>query len=173
MRAKDIMTKDPQCCRREDTARRAAEVMRDFDCGVIPVIDESRRVVGVITDRDLAIRGIAIGKGPDTRLSELMTPNARTCAADDDLRDVERKMAELQIRRIPIVDAGGRCLGIISQADIARAAGNGDNGVSEEEIARVVEQISEPAHRNRSRSAVGTTEKTSEATSEEPAQQQF
>ena len=173
MRAKDIMTKDPQCCRPEETARRAAEVMRDFDCGVIPVIDESRRLVGVITDRDLAIRGIAVGKGPDTRLSELMTPNARTCGADDDLRDVERKMAELQIRRIPIIDAGGRCLGIISQADIARAAGNGDNGVSEEEIARVVEQISEPAHRSRSR-AVGTSEKTSDMTSEDqPVQQQF
>lgn len=174
MRAKDIMTKDPQCCGREDTARRAAEVMRDYDCGVIPVIDESRRVIGVITDRDLAVRGIAAGKGPETRLAELMTPNARTSGADDDLRDVERQMAELQIRRIPIVDAGGRCLGIISQADIARAAGKGDNGVSEEEIALVVEQISEPAHRSRSRGAEGTSERKSDMTSEDqPVQQQF
>ena len=110
MRARDIMTKDPQCCRREETARRAAEVMRDYDCGVIPVIDDSRRVVGIITDRDLAIRAIAAGKTADTRLSELMTPMASTCFADDDLRDVERKMVELQVRRIPIVDAGGRCL---------------------------------------------------------------
>ena len=154
MRARDIMTKDPQCCRREETARRAAEVMRDYDCGVIPVIDEGRRVVGIITDRDLAIRAIAAGKSVDTRLSELMTPMASTCFADDDLRDVERKMVELQVRRIPIVDAGGRCLGIISQADIARAAGR-DSSVSEEEIALVVEQISEPAHRNRSRAEVG------------------
>jgi len=157
MRARDIMTRDPQCCQREDTARRAAEVMRDCDCGVLPVVDEARRVIGIVTDRDLAIRGIAAGKGPDTRLADLMTPMPKSCSADDDLRDVERKMAELQVRRIPIVDAGGRCLGIISQADIARAAGR-DNSVSGEEIALVIEQISEPAHRNRARGDEGISE---------------
>lgn len=150
MRARDLMTKDPQCCGREDTARRAAEVMREYDCGIVPVIDEARRVIGVVTDRDLAIRGIATGKGPETRLADLMTSMPKTCTADDDLRDVERKMAELQVRRIPIVDAGGRCLGIIAQADIARAASR-DNAVSEQEIALVVEQISEPSHPNRAR----------------------
>ena len=158
MRARDIMTRDPQCLRREDTARRAAEVMRDSDCGIIPVIDDARRVIGVVTDRDLAIRAIAAGKTSDTRLNELMTPNAKCCAADDDLRDVERKMAELQVRRIPIVDAGGRCLGIISQADIARAAGRGDDTVSEQEIALVLEQISEPAHPQRPRAKEAVSE---------------
>lgn len=153
MRARDIMTKDPQCCRREDTARRAAEVMRDSDCGVIPVMDDARRVIGIITDRDLAVRAFASGKGPETRLGDLMTPSPRVCAADDDLRDVERIMVEAQIRRIPIVDAGGRCIGIISQADIARAASR-DGSVSEQEIALVLEQISEPAHRPRLRSEV-------------------
>ena len=158
MRARDIMTRDPQCCRREDTARRAAEVMRDSDCGVVPVVDDARRIVGIITDRDLAIRAVAAGKSPETRLSDLMTPMAQCSAADDDLRDVERKMAELQVRRIPIVDAGGRCLGIISQADIARAAGRDDNAVSEQEIALVIEQISEPAHPNRSLGEAGVPE---------------
>ncbi len=158
MRARDIMTRDPQCCRREDTARRAAEVMRDTDCGVVPVIDDAGRIVGIVTDRDLAIRAIAAGMSADTEISELMTPSPMTSTADDDLRDVERKMAEFQIRRIPIVDAGGRCLGIISQADIARAAGKSDSAVSEEEIALVIEQISEPAHRNRSRGELGGTE---------------
>ena len=141
------MTRDPFCLRREDTARLAAQVMRDKDCGVIPIVDESRRVVGIITDRDLAIRAIAVGKSADTRLSELMTQNVHCCSADDDLRDVERKMAELQVRRICIVDAGGRCMGIIAQADIARAAH--DNAVSEQEVALVVEQISEPGNRVR------------------------
>jgi CBS domain-containing protein len=150
MRARDIMTRDPQCCRREDTARRAAEIMRDKDCGVIPVVDDSRRVVGIVTDRDLAVRVIAAGKSADIRLSEVMTAGAKCCFADDDLRDVEHKMAELQVRRIPICDAGGRVLGIISQADIARAAGM-DSEVSEQEIALVLEQISEPAHRSRAR----------------------
>ena len=145
MRARDIMTRDPSCLRREDTARIAAQVMRDQDCGVVPIVDDGRRVVGVITDRDLAIRAIAAGKGPDTRLSELMTQNVHCCSADDDLRDVERKMAELQVRRICIVDAGGRCMGIISQADIARAARN--NEVSEQEVALIVEQISEPSQK--------------------------
>ncbi len=150
MRARDIMTRDPQCCRREDTARRAAEIMRDQDCGVIPVVDESRRVIGIVTDRDLALRIIATGRSVDTTLNEVMTPGAKCCSADDDLRDVEHKMAELQVGRIPICDAGGRVLGIISQADIARAAGT-DGEVSEQEIALVLEQISEPAHPQRTR----------------------
>jgi len=157
MRARDIMTKDPQCLRRDDTARRAAEVMRDKDFGVVPVIDDARRVIGIVTDRDLAVRVISYGKTPDTRLGDVMTPSVRSCAADDDLRDVERKMAELQVRRIPIVDAGGRCLGIISQADIARAAGR-DSSVSEEEIALVLEQISEPAHPPRPHANGGQSE---------------
>ena len=157
MRARDIMTRDPQCLRREDTARRAAEVMRDKDCGVVPVIDDARRVIAVVTDRDLAIRVIGYGKSPETRLADVMTPSVKCCAADDDLRDVERKMAELQVRRIPIVDAGGRCLGIISQADIARAASK-DASVSEQEIALVLEQISEPAHPPRPRTNGGISE---------------
>jgi CBS domain-containing protein len=149
MRARDIMTRDPSCLRRDDAARLAAQVMRDKDCGVVPIVDDARRVIGIVTDRDLAIRIIAAGKGPDTRLSEVMTPNVHCCTADDDLRDVERKMAELQVRRICIVDVGGRCMGIISQADIARAAH--DNAVSEQEVALVVEQISEPSQRSRVR----------------------
>ena len=150
MRARDIMTKNPECCRREQTARDAARVMRDRDCGVVPIVDDGGRVVGIVTDRDLTVRAIAAGKGPDTRLSEVMTAVAACCGQDDDLRDVEQKMAELQVRRIPIVDAGGRSLGIISQADIARAASIDDGVVTGEEIALVVEQISQPTHRERS-----------------------
>jgi CBS-domain-containing membrane protein len=131
--------------------------MRDKDCGVIPVVDESRRVIGIVTDRDIAIRVVAAGKNPETRLNEVMTPGAKCCSADDDLRDVEHKMAELQVRRIPICDAGGRVLGIISQADIARAAGM-DSEVSEQEIALVLEQISEPTHRSRPRENGGVTQ---------------
>jgi CBS domain-containing protein len=151
MRARDIMTKKPQCCRRDQTARDAAQVMRDRDCGCVPIVDDSDRVVGIVTDRDLAVRAIASGRDGATKLAELMTPTVETCNQDDDLRDVEQRMAELQVRRIPIVDAGGRCLGIISQADIARAASMADGVVTGEEVALVVEQISQPAHRSRSR----------------------
>ena len=147
MRAKEIMTKNPECCEPDDTAREAARVMRDCDCGCVPIIDpDSRRVVGIVTDRDLAIRALAEGKSADTRLRDLMTSVASCCGPDDDLRDVERRIADLQVRRIPIVDVGGRCVGIISQADIARAAR--DNAVTEQEIALVVEQISEAPRRN-------------------------
>jgi len=143
MRARDIMTRDPEVCRREHTARDAARVMRDRDCGCVPIVDDSGSVVGIVTDRDLAIRAIASGKDFNTKLNDLMTPVASCCGPDDDLRDVEQKMAELQVRRIPIIDAGGRSLGIISQADIARGAGGVDGTVTEQEIALVVEQISQ------------------------------
>ena len=146
MRAKEIMTRDPECCRRDDSARRAAQVMRDRDCGCVPIVDDAGKVVGIVTDRDLAVRGIAAGKDPETKLNDLMTPVATCCGPDDDLRDVERKMSELQVRRIPIVDTAGRCLGIISQADIALAA-SGDSPVTDREIALVVEQISQPTGR--------------------------
>jgi CBS domain-containing protein len=145
------MTKKPECCTRDNTARDAARVMRDRDTGCVPIVDDAGRVVGIVTDRDLAIRGIAAGRDINTRLAELMTPTVECCGQDDDLRDVEQKMAELQVRRIPIVDAGGRCLGIISQADIARAAIAADGSVTEEEVALVVEQISQPSHRARGR----------------------
>ena len=143
MRARDIMTREPECCRPEQTARDAAQVMRDRDCGCVPIVDDAGTVIGIITDRDLAVRAIALGKDSNTSLSELMTSGAASCGADDDLRDVEQKMAELQVRRIPIVDASGRCLGIISQADIARASAT-DSPVTEQEIALVVEKISQP-----------------------------
>ena len=150
MRARDIMTREPECCRPDQTARDAAQVMRDRDCGCVPIVDDAGSVIGIVTDRDLAIRAIALGKDSNTSLKELMTPEAASCGPDDDLRDVEQKMAELQIRRIPIVDTSGRCLGIISQADIARASAT-DSPVTEQEIALVVEKISQPAGRIRPR----------------------
>ena len=150
MRARDIMTREPECCRPEQTARDAAQVMRDRDCGCVPIVDDAGSVIGIITDRDLAVRAIATGRDSSTTLSELMTPGAASCGPDDDLRDVEQKMTELQVRRIPIVDTSGRCLGIISQADIARASAT-DSPVTEQEIALVVEKISQPPGRIRPR----------------------
>ena len=150
MRARDIMTREPECCRADQTAQEAAQVMRDRDCGCVPIVDDAGSVIGIITDRDLAVRGIALGKDSTTSLSELMTPGAASCGPDDDLRDLEQKMAELQVRRIPIVDTSGRCLGIVSQADIARASAT-DSPVTEQEIALVVEKISQPPGRIRPR----------------------
>jgi CBS domain-containing protein len=150
MRARDIMTREPECCHADQTAQEAAQVMRDRDCGCVPIVDDAGSVIGIVTDRDLAVRGIALGKDSNTSLSGLMTPGAASCGPDDDLRDLEQKMAELQVRRIPIVDTSGRCLGIVSQADIARASAT-DSPVTEQEIALVVEKISQPPGRIRPR----------------------
>ena len=148
MRAREIMTEHPACCTPESTAYEAARLMAECDCGVIPVVEDmqSMRLVGVVTDRDLAVRGLAQGRGADTTVRDLMSSDPYCCRPDDNVRDVERSMAERQVRRVPVVDETNRCVGIIAQADLARAASDGQ-GVSEQEVARVVERISEPSPR--------------------------
>ena len=155
MQAKEIMTRSPVCCSPGDSMKDVAQLMRDQDCGCVPIVDEeSGSLIGIVTDRDLAVRGLASGKSPDTRVDELMTAGPICCREDDDVRDVERKMANNQIRRIPIVDSGRHCLGIVSQADLARAAsapeGAGER-LTDREVAIVVERISEPGHQRRDR----------------------
>jgi len=142
MKANEIMTSSPSTCSSTDSVSNVARLMRDCDCGAVPVVD-SGRVVGIVTDRDLAIRGLAEGKGVDARVSEVMTASPQCCSADDDISEVEKVMADRQVRRIPIVDADGRCVGIVSQADLARASKN--TGVSDREVAIVVEAISQPS----------------------------
>jgi len=142
MKAKDIMTSSPCCCSTTASVQEIAGLMRDNDCGSLPVVEDGR-VVGIVTDRDLAIRVLAAGKDRDTRARDVMTPDPRCCDDDDDVRDVEKIMTDNQVRRVPVVDSAGRCIGIISQADLARAALDGDH-VSEHEVAIVVEAISTP-----------------------------
>ena len=146
MKARDLMTASPVCITPDDPAERVAQLMADNDCGCIPVVagrDDST-VIGVVTDRDLALRGLARGRGPETPVRELMTSDPCCCSPDADIHDVEQLMADRKLRRIVIADAAGRCLGMVSQADLARAADRG-RGVSEREVARVVESISEPS----------------------------
>lgn len=145
MRAQDLMTMSPACVTADEPVRRVAQLMADHDCGCIPVVDASdnRRVVGVITDRDIAVRGVAQGKGPDTMVRELMTPDPECCLPNDDLQAVERVMADQQVRRVIIVDDDGYCVGIVAQADIARASER-TTEVTDSDLARVVERISQP-----------------------------
>ncbi|MEO8579021.1 MAG: CBS domain-containing protein [Gemmatimonadales bacterium] len=144
MKAREIMTLSPKTGSPNDSAQDVARIMRDNDCGSIPIADEeTRKIIGIVTDRDLAIRGLAGGKGAETKVSELMTASPICCQADDDLRDVEQVMVDHQVRRVPIVDANGLCVGIVSQADIALAT-QGRSQISEREVAVVVERISEP-----------------------------
>ena len=142
MRVGDIMTPNPVCCTPDSTAREAATLMRDNDCGSIPVVEnsEANRLVGMVTDRDLAVRGYAAGKGPDTRVRELMTEAPITSAPDDEVEIVREVMVAQQVRRVPVVDNDGAVVGIVAQADIALEEG----AASDQEVGRVVEAISEP-----------------------------
>jgi CBS domain-containing protein len=149
MKAQSIMTPSPCCCTSADTIADVARLMRDNDCGAVPVVDHGR-IVGIVTDRDLAVRALATGMDGSTLVADVMTTSPCCCAPDDDLRKVEKIMVDNQIRRVPVVDANGSCVGIIAQADIARAAADGQS-VGEREIAIVVEAISEPSRGARPR----------------------
>jgi CBS domain-containing protein len=142
VRVLDIMTPNPVCCTPDSTAREAATLMRDNDCGSIPVVEnrEANRLVGMVTDRDLAVRGYAAGKGPETRVRELMTEAPITSAPEDEVEIVREVMVAQQVRRVPVVDNNGAVVGIVAQADIALEEG----AASDQEVGRVVEAISEP-----------------------------
>jgi CBS domain-containing protein len=144
MKAQDIMTRDPACCTPTDTVQHAARLLQEHDCGCLPVVEDqqSRRVVGVITDRDIACRSVARGWSADTSVEAVMSPNPVCCSPEAEVREVERIMVERQVRRVPVEDGDGCCVGIVAQADLALA---GDRGLSDKEVGRVVEQISRPA----------------------------
>ena|SRR5438067_1346069 len=154
MKARDIMTSNPTCASVTDSAERVARVMQDTDCGSLPVVDGAGKIVGVVTDRDLAIRGIANGLGPDTAVAKLMTLFPFSCAPDEDVQAVQKIMAERKVRRVPIVDESQHCVGIIAQADLARAATKRAS-VTDREVAVVVERISSPGTPNRAANSNG------------------
>ena len=142
MRVRDVMTPDPAYCTPDSTARDAAILMRDNDCGSLPVVesDSNRKLVGTVTDRDLAIRGLAEGKDPDTRIRELMTEGPTSAAPDDEVEVVREVMIAQQVRRVPVVDENGMVVGIVAQADLALEEG----AASDQEVGRIVEAISDP-----------------------------
>lgn len=142
VRVRDIMTPDPASCTPDSSAGEAARLMRDNDCGSIPVVanSQSKKLVGTVTDRDLAVRGLAEGKGPDTPVRELMTVSPVTCGPEDEVEIVREVMVARLVRRVPVVDERGNLVGIVAQADIAREEG----AASDQEVGRIVEAISEP-----------------------------
>ena len=118
----DLMTKDPVCCLPESTVADAARLMKRENIGPIPVIEneETRRLVGIVTDRDLALKIVAKGQdAKSTKVEAVMTRQIVTCRAGDDLQMALDAMAEHQLRRIPIVDNDNKIVGIIAQADVA------------------------------------------------------
>jgi len=139
MKCKEIMTKDPVCCLPDDEVQKAAKLMKDEDVGVIPIIEDedTRTLLGIVTDRDLALRVVAEGRDiASTRIKDVMTTGAVSCRPDDDLQKALDAMEENQVRRIPVVDNNRKIVGIIAQADVATRLGE------PKRTAAVVEEIS-------------------------------
>jgi CBS domain-containing protein len=140
MQVKEVMTADPACCISETALQEVAQMMIDHDCGEIPVVEskETKLPIGVITDRDIVCRTIARGLNPlDLTVADCMTKPCVTVTPDMSVEECSRIMEENKIRRVPVVDAGGCCCGIVALADIALRA---QKGVT----AEVVKEVSEP-----------------------------
>ncbi len=141
MKAREIMTGDPACLTPDDTVSRAAQLMRENDCGAIPVVDDrtGMHLRGIITDRDLAIRHTAERHTDDCRVGDHMTTERLTCVRPDaDLSEVLRSMERDRVRRVPVVEDGDRLVGMIAQADVALERDGGSD------VGELVEEISEP-----------------------------
>ena len=123
MKNSDIMTKDLVYSRPSDMVSDVAQLMKDEDIGPVLIVDESndgKRLVGIVTDRDLAIKVVGEGRDPqNTRVEDVMTESLVTVRASDDVQSAMQAMAQNQLRRIPVVDDNGQLVGIISQADVA------------------------------------------------------
>ena len=136
----EVMTKTPVCCLPNDNVAKAAELMKSENIGSIPVIEneQTQKLVGIVTDRDLALKIVADGlDAKSTKVEAVMTRKVVTCLADDDLQKALDAMAEHQLRRIPVVDDDNKIVGIISQADVATRADE------PEKTAEVVKEISQ------------------------------
>jgi CBS domain-containing protein len=149
-RAAEIMTEQPVAVTADATVSEVAQKMRDLDVGIIPVVesDDNRRLRGVITDRDIAVRAVADGKDGNTPVSDCMSQRVRAVNKNDSVQDVMRIMREERVRRVPVTDREGRLVGIIAQADLAVDYAGSDPG-RELEVGETIERISEPARPQR------------------------
>ena len=123
MRVSEAMTRDVKIANPNQSLHDVARIMADDDVGSLPV-GENDRLVGMITDRDIAVRAVAEGKSPDrTTVGEVMSREVKYCFDDEDIAEVARNMGDIQLHRLPVVDHDKRLVGIIALADIANAAG--------------------------------------------------
>jgi CBS domain-containing protein len=153
MKAQDVMTPDPTTCGPEDDLSAVIDVMKKENCGIVPIIEGNgaSRVVGVVTDRDIALYlGENNIRPSEVRVSEVMTTDIVSCPPDADIQEVSRKMQEAQVRRVLITD-GKRLLGVVSTADLARASAHSKRDEVGEEVERVMEKVSEETPGNRPR----------------------
>lgn len=139
MKARDVMTANPEVVTPDEPVTRAARLMRDLDVGIIPVVEDrsSMRLRGLITDRDITVRHVAEGHGEECTVGHHMTTDRiETVRPDADVDEVLSLMARDQVRRVPVVEDGDRLIGIIAQADVAKETESG-------KVGKVIERISE------------------------------
>jgi len=139
-KCEEVMTKNPVCCLPNDTVAKAAQLMKRENIGAIPVIEneQTQKLVGIVTDRDLALKIVAEGRdAKSTKVEAVMTRKVVTCRAEDDLQKALDAMSVHQLRRIPVVDNDNKILGIIAQADVATRVNQ------PEKTAEMVKQISQ------------------------------
>jgi CBS domain-containing protein len=139
MELNTVMTANPACCGRETSLQQVAKMMAENDCGMIPVVDQQGMPVGAITDRDIAVRAVAKGGDMDSCCAgDYMSSPVRTVSQDSTLADCCAAMESAQLRRMPVVDAQGRLVGVVAQADIALNS-------NPSTTAEVVQEISRPS----------------------------
>jgi len=139
MTCAEVMTPSPTACNPQHTAVDAAELMRREDCGLLPVVSEDgKKLIGVLTDRDIVLKVVAEGRDPrSTAVSEVMTTDIVTCLPQESVEMAMEQMATRRVRRIPIVDRDGSLVGILAQADVATRIAN------PQETGQIVQAISE------------------------------
>jgi CBS domain-containing protein len=140
MKVSEAMSRDVRIAAPDQTIRDAARAMAEIDAGFLPVGDNDR-LVGMITDRDIAVRAVARGKGPDCTVREVMTEDVKYCFEDDDVAEVVRNMSDIQVRRMPVLNREKRLVGVVSLGDLACEASPALAG-------RALEGIAQPSARH-------------------------
>jgi CBS domain-containing protein len=126
MKVEDLMTTDVGACRPFDTIDRSAKVMWERDCGAVPVVDQEGRAIAMLTDRDVCMAALTQGRAlGEIHVSSAMSRKLWSCRPQDDVKQAEKTMRTHQVRRLPVVDAEGKLVGLLSISDLARAAVSG------------------------------------------------
>lgn len=145
IRAGDLMTRDVITVHPLDSVEHAARLMRDYDCGALPVVNSERRLTGMITDRDITMRLVASGRDTMSAIvADCMTSQSFACHVNDDLETCLRRMSRHQIRRLPVVNDRDQIIGLISQSDVVRHAGNHPGRGERRAFADMMAAVSEP-----------------------------
>jgi CBS domain-containing protein len=135
VKVNEAMTRDVRVANPDETVQEAAKLMASLDAGVLPV-GENDRLVGMITDRDIAIRGVAEGKGPDAKVRDVMSKDVKYCYDDQEVDEVIQNMGDIQVRRLPVLNRDKRLVGILSLGDVAKVESEKETGEALNKISR-------------------------------------